>query len=143
MCFRDPDIMGYRLDYAHIRKVENGLRDEDVDIQYQIRDLFQTVFDERDELVTEEYSEAVYDRFAKWRPLLRKKGTLIPVTWRKAFGTSFEATDKQQRYDMVGLIERDGRYRFYDPLRRLVYWDREFDRKEKHLRRRKLTRISS
>ena len=142
MCFRDPDIMGYRLDYARIQKAEDSLRDEDVDIQHQIPDLFQRVFDERDERVTEEYSEAVYDCFAKRRPLLRAAGSLRPVTWRKAFGTSFEATDKRQRYDLVGLIERGGRYRFANPLRRLVYRDRKLDRRPEHLRGRRGDRMS-
>ena len=117
----DPAIEACRREFARIRWGRARLENEDDDIQRQIQDLFEENRLEEEKLVLGDYSRAVYARYAKQQPRLREVSSGKVVRWQDAFGSSYGAATREQRYALVGLVECEGPYRFAIPFGTLAY----------------------
>ncbi|MBR7000325.1 MAG: hypothetical protein IKI01_06870 [Lachnospiraceae bacterium] len=66
----------------------------------------------KEEKYTEdEYAHAVYDYYAKRKPELICVNTGESVKWDEVFSLTFADIAKSKRFALVGLIEKEGRYR--------------------------------
>ena len=112
MLIMNSSIRKCRKEFAEIRAAGERLRTEDDDIQMQIGDLFDAVKLQMDRYIENDYSLAVYNCFAKRKPLLVRVQTGETVRWQDAFPDSWEKATSGQKHALVGLIEGGGEYRF-------------------------------
>lgn len=65
-----------------------------------------------DDYIENEYAAEVFRYYAVRKPKLIRNSTGEQVTWKEAFGEDFAAVPKDLRQSLVGLVEKEGRYRF-------------------------------
>ncbi|WP_026518620.1 hypothetical protein [Butyrivibrio sp. MC2021] len=65
---------------------------------------------EIDNLIENDYAEAVFNEYCKEKPDLTRVYTGETVSWDDAFGSDFEAISKSLRHSLVGLVEDPGKY---------------------------------
>ena len=112
MLFMNSSIRKCRKQLAEIRAVGERLRTEDDDIQLQIGDLFDSVDRQMNRYIEGEYSLAVYNCYAKRKPVLVRVQTGETVRWQDAFPDPWENMTSDRKHALVGLIEGSGEYRF-------------------------------
>ena len=83
----------------------------DEDTQSKQGDEFDLVDRQIKELIEGRYSETIFQYYKKRQPMLIRIHTGEEVSWKDAFGESFEAVSMSLRHSLVGLIEGGGKYR--------------------------------
>ena len=62
-------------------------------------------------LIEGEYSKEIFDYYSKTEPVLIRIRTGEEISWKDAFGNSFQDVSKSLRHSLVGLVEGGGKYR--------------------------------
>lgn len=84
-----------------------------MDIPEKEQKEFDSLDDQINKLIEGPYSLAVFNEYSKTQPMLINNRTGEKVTWKDAFGDSYDELTKSIKHTLVGLVEGGtGRYRF-------------------------------
>lgn len=99
-----------KKELAGLYKQKHKLESEDTKNAAVVKELDQ-VITEIDELIEGRYSKEVFQYYAKIQPALIRIRTGEEVTWKEAFGDSYDVITKSQKHSLVGIVEGTGRYK--------------------------------
>ena len=99
-----------RKEYNRLIKLKHDLISAE-DVQSKPGDEFDLVDKQINDFVEGKYAEEVFRYYQRKQPALIRVRTGEEVSWREAFGDSFEAVSTSLKHSLVGLVEGGGRYK--------------------------------
>ena len=111
MCLFSP-FKKYKKELAMLyeKKQELDNRDDN-DVQVVPGSEMDQIIKQIDSLIEGDYAKAVFEYYQKKSPSLIRIRTGETVSWKDAFGDSFDEVSKSLRHSLVGLVEGGGRYK--------------------------------
>lgn len=64
-----------------------------------------------DEFLLNEYAKAVFQYYSRREPELIRNATGDSFSWKEVFDEEFDQLSQNLRYSLVGLVEKEGKYR--------------------------------
>ena len=111
---RNPSVKDCKKEYNELRKQRNAYYDKyGMDLPEKESKELDSIDERINSLIEGRYSEAVFREYNEKQPELIRNHTGEEVSWKDAFGDSYENTTKGNRHSLVGLVEGGtGQYRF-------------------------------
>ena len=109
MCFFSP-FKKYKKELSSLYAKKHEIENRD-NYHMSPGDEMDQLISQIDALIEGDYAKAVFDYYKEKAPLLIRIRTGEEISWKEAFGDSFDDVSKSLRHSLVGLVEGDGRYR--------------------------------